>query len=197
MNRQMILHSFIFTLLLLKHQTQQVKFVSYISEECSPVRCLLFCQYGFTKDENGCDICMCRDPYEVCEVSTGRMSILPSSIWQPIQNPNPWKLFSDCRKSAVTASVKLLKIEHLRNQKPLFFHSCRLQSAREEIVLHLPRVHGAWTAARRTEYVILTCPEATRATTVYPQVSTFHTVSGSLLHRVSNDRRLHSYYVIL
>jgi hypothetical protein len=34
--------------------------------ECDPVLCRMYCEYGWSKDENGCDICECSDP---CSVS--------------------------------------------------------------------------------------------------------------------------------
>ncbi|XP_038049719.1 uncharacterized protein LOC119723228 [Patiria miniata] len=33
-------------------------------EPCSPVMCLLFCKNGFAQNENGCDICECKDEEE-------------------------------------------------------------------------------------------------------------------------------------
>jgi hypothetical protein len=34
---------------------------------CQPVTCDLWCQYGFIKDENGCEICKCAEPPVKCE----------------------------------------------------------------------------------------------------------------------------------
>ena len=39
---------------------------------CSPVRCLMFCPFGFVKDDNGCDICRCINP---CRVRTCSLHI--------------------------------------------------------------------------------------------------------------------------
>jgi len=33
-----------------------------MNSECSPVRCRMFCQNGYVKDENGCDTCQCASP---------------------------------------------------------------------------------------------------------------------------------------
>jgi hypothetical protein len=33
--------------------------------DCSAVMCMMFCEHGFVKDDNGCDMCKC---YEPCEV---------------------------------------------------------------------------------------------------------------------------------
>ena len=29
---------------------------------CSPIMCLMFCEYGFVNDKNGCKICKCNKP---------------------------------------------------------------------------------------------------------------------------------------
>jgi len=34
--------------------------------ECSPVKCRMFCAYGFNRDENGCEICKCNDSPQPC-----------------------------------------------------------------------------------------------------------------------------------
>ncbi len=37
---------------------------------CPEVMCMMFCEHGFKTDENGCDICACVDPCEVCEMAS-------------------------------------------------------------------------------------------------------------------------------
>merc|ERR1719367_1567954 len=32
--------------------------------ECEPVMCRMFCEHGWAKDDNGCDICECAEPDE-------------------------------------------------------------------------------------------------------------------------------------
>ncbi len=47
--------------------------VLHLGECCEPVACDLYCKYGFKKDENGCDICECR---EIEAVELDKASIL-------------------------------------------------------------------------------------------------------------------------
>lgn len=41
---------------------------------CSPRRCRMFCNYGFKKDEQGCEMCECRDEPEGCQEMMCKMS---------------------------------------------------------------------------------------------------------------------------
>ncbi|KAI0238387.1 hypothetical protein LSAT2_010934 [Lamellibrachia satsuma] len=42
---------------------------------CSPVMCMLYCKYGFKRDQYGCPICACRRVFLVsCQVKKRRCS---------------------------------------------------------------------------------------------------------------------------
>jgi hypothetical protein len=42
-------------------------------EGCEPVTCLMFCQYGWKLDENGCEICECNPPPTECEPGESKL----------------------------------------------------------------------------------------------------------------------------
>ena len=36
---------------------------------CPEVMCAMYCEYGFTKDMNGCDLCICYNPCDVSKIN--------------------------------------------------------------------------------------------------------------------------------
>ncbi|MBN2693802.1 hypothetical protein JXR93_03985 [bacterium] len=74
--------------------------------ECEPILCDLYCEFGFILDENGCEICQCNEPHNICysddECPDGQFCHLMEDVDYGYCQPNEieCRVDSDCESGA-------------------------------------------------------------------------------------------------